>query len=78
MGQKMTLSTGTKTESVAAAPVAGSSEGGADTDIKALASEAQELYNAAQNAQRNGDWAGYGEKIGQLGEVLGRMRELTD
>ena len=76
MGQKMTLSTGTKTESVAAAPVAGSSEGGAD--IKALASEAQELYNAAQNAQRNGDWAGYGEKIGQLGEVLGRMRELTD
>ncbi len=46
--------------------------------VKALAAEAQALYDAAQKALRRGDWAGYGERIKMLGEVLGRMQERAD
>lgn len=56
--------------SAAAAPAAPSS------DITALINEAQRLYDASQSAQRGGDWAGYGENIRKLGEVLGRMKKL--
>jgi uncharacterized membrane protein (UPF0182 family) len=38
-----------------------------------LASEAQQHYQRAIEAQRAGDWARYGEEIRQLGEVLRRM-----
>ena len=76
MGQRITVSTGTKTENVSPEEEIAVSAGGAS--VKALAAEAQTLYDAAQNAQRNGDWAGYGEKIKRLGEVLGRIRETAD
>ena len=46
------------------------------SDITALINEAQRLYDASQSAQRGGDWAGYGENIRKLGEVLGRMKKL--
>ena len=76
MGQKVTTSTGTKTEPASSAPESPAPAGG--LNIKALAEEAQQLYDAAQSAQRNGDWAGYGEKIKRLGDVLGRMKEMGD
>lgn len=39
----------------------------------ASAALAQRLYDEAVAAQRAGDWAAYGEKIEQLGSVLGRL-----
>jgi len=39
-----------------------------------LAARAQELYDRAIKAQREGDWARYGEEIGKLGEIIGKMR----
>jgi len=40
-----------------------------------LATQAQRHYELALRAQREGDWAQYGEEIRQLGEVLQRMRD---
>lgn len=39
-----------------------------------LATQAQRHYEGALRAQREGDWAQYGEEIRRLGEVLQRMR----
>lgn len=36
-------------------------------------SAASDAYNAALEAQRNGDWAKYGEEIKRLGEILQRL-----
>jgi uncharacterized protein len=41
--------------------------GGAVAD---LASQAQEHYRRAMQAQRDGNWALYGDEIKRLGEVL--------
>ena len=38
-----------------------------------LAATARGHYQAALTAQREGDWARYGEEIRKLGEVLARM-----
>lgn len=43
---------------------------GFETDLTALA---RQHYERAIEAQRNGDWALYGEEIRRLGEVLDRM-----
>jgi uncharacterized membrane protein (UPF0182 family) len=40
-----------------------------------LASEARTTYEKALQLQRQGDWAGYGEQIERLGEILNRMAE---
>lgn len=40
-----------------------------------LATQAQRHYERALRAQREGDWAQYGEELKQLGEVLQRMRD---
>ena len=40
-----------------------------------LTQEAQESYMFALEAQRNGDWARYGEEIERLGEVLQRLQQ---
>jgi uncharacterized protein len=42
-----------------------------------LATQAQQHYQRAIDAQRQGDWARYGEEIRQLGDVLRRMNERT-
>jgi uncharacterized membrane protein (UPF0182 family) len=41
--------------------------------VEALAARAHALYQRALEAQRQGDWAGYGARIKELGEVLGRL-----
>jgi hypothetical protein len=39
-----------------------------------LAGRAQEHYDRAMKAQREGNWALYGEEINRLGEIIGKMR----
>lgn len=45
----------------------------ASTQVQQLAVEARRRYQAALEAQRQGDWARYGEEIKRLGELLERM-----
>jgi len=52
-------------EEAAAAPV---------TEMATLAEQAREHYRRALAAQREGNWALYGEEIRRLGEVLEQMR----
>jgi hypothetical protein len=42
--------------------------------VEDLVSRAQSHYERAMQAQREGDWAQYGEEIKRLGEVLDRLR----
>jgi uncharacterized membrane protein (UPF0182 family) len=42
-------------------------------DAQALIVEARRRYQAAIDAQREGDWARYGEELRQLGQVLERL-----
>lgn len=43
------------------------------TDASGLAAQAKQYYDRAIQAQRDGDWARYGEEIKQLGTVLEQM-----
>jgi uncharacterized membrane protein (UPF0182 family) len=47
---------------------------GASSDLAGLAARARGHYDRAVEAQRNGDWAKYGEELKQLGDVLAQMR----
>jgi uncharacterized membrane protein (UPF0182 family) len=47
----------------------------ADTTSLSLAEEARAHYTRALQAQRDGNWALYGEEIKKLGDVLERMRK---
>ncbi len=47
------------------------------TDIAALTLEAQAAYERAQELLRQGDFAGYGEEVAKLEEILRRLVELT-
>ena len=42
--------------------------------LPGLANQARGYYERALEAQRNGDWAAYGEELRLLGDVLARMR----
>ena len=44
----------------------------------ALLDLADQLYEEAREAQRTNDWATYGEKIDQLGEVITALQALED
>jgi uncharacterized membrane protein (UPF0182 family) len=44
------------------------------TDIATLAAQARDHYQRALQAQRDGNWALYGEEINKLGEVLEKIR----
>jgi len=62
----------------AAAPIAAPSVTPAgpetgSTDLDALAAQAREHYDRALRAQREGNWALYGEEIKRLGEVLEKL-----
>ena len=41
--------------------------------LRTLATEARDPYQRALDAQRQGNWAAYGEEIKRLGDVLQRM-----
>ncbi|MEW5981719.1 MAG: UPF0182 family protein [Acidobacteriota bacterium] len=56
-----------------AAPAAGPESGGAATPVDDLAAQARAHFERALEAQRNGDWARYGEEIAKVGEILNRM-----
>jgi uncharacterized membrane protein (UPF0182 family) len=43
-------------------------------DLEDLAARAHEHYQRAMKAQRDGDWALYGEEVRRLGEALERMK----
>jgi uncharacterized protein len=45
-----------------------------DSQLPTLLREARQHYDAALDAQRNIDWATYGEEMRKLGEVLQRMK----
>jgi uncharacterized membrane protein (UPF0182 family) len=45
----------------------------ADSGLRALTAEAQRRYEAALQAQRDLDWAKYGEEMKRLGEVIERL-----
>jgi uncharacterized membrane protein (UPF0182 family) len=47
-----------------------------DPTFEALAAEAQQHYDRAVRAQRDGDWATYGEEWRKLGEVLAKMKAI--
>ena len=46
-------------------------------DLAALIQQANQLYDEAQAALRNGDWATYGAKMEQLNQVLDQMASLS-
>jgi uncharacterized membrane protein (UPF0182 family) len=55
-------------------PAAAATEPSApDARLPNLINEARQHYDAAIQAQRNLDWATYGEEMKQLGEVLARL-----
>jgi uncharacterized membrane protein (UPF0182 family) len=57
----------------AAAPVPGKAPGATAPDTQALIREANQHYQRALQLQRQGDWAGYGEEVKKLGELLNRL-----
>jgi hypothetical protein len=56
-----------------AAPAPTKAPGAAPVDIQALIREANQHYQRALELQRQGDWAGYGDEIKKLGDVLNRL-----
>ncbi|MEW5933594.1 MAG: UPF0182 family protein, partial [Bacillota bacterium] len=45
--------------------------------VSELVRRANELYRTAEERLRAGDWAGYGQALRELGEVLGRLQAMT-
>ena len=44
------------------------------TDLSTVITQANQVYEAALRAQRNGDWARYGQEIKKLGELLNKLQ----
>jgi hypothetical protein len=69
-----TVTTSAPLPSAAPAPQAHPKAPGAPAaDTQALIREANQHYQRALELQRQGDWAGYGEEIKKLGQVLNRL-----
>lgn len=49
-----------------------------DLTISDLVKRANAAYDRAQQALRRGDWAGYGEAIGELEKILLRLQQLSN
>jgi uncharacterized membrane protein (UPF0182 family) len=45
-------------------------------ELQAMITEARRRYQAAVDAQREGDWARYGEEIRELGSLLERLEAM--
>ena len=80
IGQKVMTATGTKVningkkddktpDAAESASVSGS--------VAELAKRAQTLFDSAQSAQRQGDWAKYGSDIKKLGEVISQLEKRS-
>ena len=65
---------GRKAESVTDS---GSDEDGTSNDVQSLIKMAQNAYDKAVEAQKNGDWAEYGKYLGQLEKYLTRLSEMS-
>ncbi|KNZ40513.1 UPF0182 family protein [Acetobacterium bakii] len=50
---------------------------GDNTSVLALTTKANSLFKEAQDAQRVGDWALYGQKLSELEQVLGQLQQIT-
>ncbi len=59
-----------------AAPATADQTSPAAADAVPLLADAQRAYDAALRAQRDGDWARYGEEIRRLGAILDRLRTV--
>ena len=55
----------------------GTDEAGTSNDVQTLINMAQNAYDKAIEAQKNGDWAEYGKYIGQLEKYLTRLSEQS-
>jgi len=62
-------------EAGAPAQLPGAQVESVSADVAALAAQARAHYQRALQAQREGNWALYGEEIRKLGEVLERMKK---
>ncbi|MBI4097233.1 MAG: UPF0182 family protein [Candidatus Levybacteria bacterium] len=56
-------------------PAKAAPSGEADMTKEGLLNQATQAYEAAINAQREGNWARYGEEIKKLGEILSKLRQ---
>jgi uncharacterized membrane protein (UPF0182 family) len=56
-----------------AAGAAGAKPSAAEPDTQALIHEANQHYEKALQLERQGDWAGYGDEIKQLGVALNKL-----
>ena len=63
----------TRPEPETAVPSPGVPEATADSSLDALAGLAQQHYERALQAQRDGNWAVYGDEIKQVGTLLEQM-----
>ena len=52
-------------------------DGTPDATVEGLIKKANEVFIAAQNAQRSGNWAEYGGKLAELEDLLKRLNDLT-
>ena len=59
---------------MAPTPDLGTGAAPTDSGLRALVGEANRHYDAALQAQREIDWARYGEEFKRLGEVLKQLR----
>ena len=65
------LDSGGTSSATASIPSGASSQ--SDAGTRSMLAEAKRRYEAAMDAQRQGDWARYGEEIRQLGAILERL-----
>jgi uncharacterized membrane protein (UPF0182 family) len=49
-----------------------------EQDLSSLIIQANSLFEGAQRAQREGNWAEYGELISQLEEVLNQLNAIQE
>jgi uncharacterized membrane protein (UPF0182 family) len=50
---------------------------GEESTVQQLAQQARDLYDQANQMLINGDWAGYGQNMDKLNEVLSQLQEIT-
>lgn len=48
-----------------------------EADVKGLVQKASELFNKAKEAQKAGDWAGYGDYLKQLEDTLNKLNDAA-